>query len=76
MSISAYLHMQLTACTMSYSWSPMARMSTPDQRAVLSKRTCPLMTIMGRESSQAPRTPVMALVPPGPLVTQQRAGRL
>ena len=28
---------------------------------------------MGMESSQPPKTPVMALVPPGPVVTQRAA---
>ena len=35
---------------------------------------CPEMTIIGMESSQASATPVMALVPPGPLVTLTTAG--
>ena len=79
--MAAYLVMGCTDLTMSYSWSPTARRGRPPvncmaYRAVVSYRTWPEMMNMGMESSQPPTTPVSALVPPGPVVTQTAAMRL
>ena len=51
----------------------MARSASPVLLAVVSKRTCPEMTSIGIESRKPPTTPVMAFVPPGPVVTQSAA---
>ena len=75
MTISLYFVIQSIAFVMSNSWSPMALIPTPDHLAVVSYRTCPDNTSMGMESSHPPTTPVMALVPPGPVVTQTAAMR-
>ncbi len=45
----------------------------PVDIAVVSYLTCPEMTIIGIESNQPPTTPVMAFVPPGPVVTHNAA---
>ena len=41
--------------------------------AVQSYLTCPEITNIGIESSHAPSTPVIAFVPPGPVVTHSTA---
>ena len=48
-------------------------MPSPVDLAVQSYLTCPDRISIGIESSQAPTTPVIAFVPPGPVVTQRRA---
>ena len=75
-TISQYLVIASTDLQISNSWSPSARMCTPDMRAVQSVRICPEITSIGMESSHAPTTPVSAFVPPGPVVTQTTAGLL
>jgi hypothetical protein len=76
MTISEYFVMQSTDLVMSNSWSPNERIPSPIFLAVTSYLTCPDMINMGMESSHPPTTPVMALVPPGPVVTQTAAIRL
>ncbi|MHB9139009.1 MAG: hypothetical protein ACYC4Q_06365 [Victivallaceae bacterium] len=58
---------------MSNSWSPSWRKFSVLLRVVVSNLTCPEITNMGMESSQPPSTPVIAFVPPGPLVTHTAA---
>ena len=43
---------------------------TPESPTRSERFTCPEITIIGVESSHAPATPVIALVPPGPDVTR------
>ena len=54
---------------MSSSWSPSWRSGSPVERTVVSHFTCPETTNTAWESTWAPKTPVSALVPPGPAVT-------
>ena len=74
-TITAYLVIGATSLTMSSSWSPSWRSGRGVLRTVVSNLTCPDTTIMPIESVQAPQTPVIAFVPPGPVVTLTAARR-
>ncbi len=61
---------------MSTSWSPSWRSGSAVLRTSVSHFTWPDTTTMPSESVQAPNTPVIALVAPGPAVTFTAARRL
>ena len=67
---TAYFVMPAAIRTMSTSWSPSWRSpSTSWQAMHVSRLTCPEITKSGTESVHAPKTPLSALMPPGPVVT-------
>ena len=66
--VSAYLVIDFTIETMSTSCAPTER--TPVLPLRSARLTWPETNTVGVESSQAPATPVTALVPPGPVVTK------
>jgi len=75
MSVFANFVIGRTESTMLYSWSPSWRSLRCGAAVIIVERlTCSEMTIIGTESSHAPRTPVSAFVPPGPVVTQTTPG--
>ena len=74
-TMTAYLVMGATMGVMSSSWSPSWRRGRPKERTRVSRFTWPETTMSPRESVQAPCTPVMALLPPGPEVTFTAASR-
>ena len=72
----AYFVIGATMRTISASWSPSWRSPATGVAArQVSRLTCPDSTIIGIESVQAPNTPFIALMPPGPVVTMQTPGR-
>ena len=66
-TVTAYFVIGFTIDTMSTSCTPSWR--TPVSRFRSARLTWPETNRQGVESSQAPATPVTALVPPGPVVT-------
>jgi hypothetical protein len=74
-TITAYLVIGPTSRVMSTSWSPSCRRGRSVLRTSVSHFTCPEMTTMPNESTQPPNTPVIAFVPPGPVVTFTAASR-
>ena len=54
----------------------MLRSGSPLAGTVVAYLACPEKTSIGIESIQAPKTPVIAFVAPGPVVTQTAAIRL
>ena len=74
--MTAYFVSGVTTGTILHSWTPMLRRGRPDAGTVVAYRACPENTSMGMESIHPPRIPVIALVAPGPVVTQTAARRL
>ena len=71
-TVTAYLVSGLTTGMMSNSCGPRCRTPSgmPSALYMRSARfTCPERNRHGEESSQAPARPVMAFVPPGPVVS-------
>ena len=75
-TVTAYFVIGRTIERMSTSCTPSCRIPSGSSVVASNIRsgrfTCPDTNSTGVESSQAPATPVTALVPPGPVVTMQK----